>query len=394
MKSFFKAYPVILIILIFPICSYAQSLHYDAGMQALNNSRYVDAVNELKTAVYEDPNNIEYRFYYAVALYHSDKMTESRSEFGMIAQAAKDSPWGAAAMSYIEAIDLGIYAPQPEKDLEGSLSVAYEDDDNITYSPALVADGADNRSTGRLLISYKPALYSYKPMLLSCSGFTSTYSKNGKYNEDGGSADIALYAPVILGSYLSFSYGKAQVRLKSKPYYTSDYSDVRLTFNAFGDRIAWTSVYLGANTTYYDPSSYEAYDSHNPSFGIKQYLNSLTYLQYESILSDTRADALASRSDEFSMSFLVPFPFMSKLSILQKAVNKSFLNNDPIGDSIRRDNAYILDLTFTKVIKRNFSTDVRYMFTNYRSTLDHDETALGYGSYIDHVLSLSFSCRF
>jgi len=384
-----------LILLFFSFAAFAQSVsHFDAGMEAFDKNKYSEAVKEFKLSLDEYPDSIESRFYYALALYYTDKFDEARDEFKKIAIKTKDSPWGKSALSYIEAIDLGIYAPVPENDFAGYLTVSYDSDDNITYNPVLVAEGGDNRTYGQLSLSYKPTIFSSKPLSISCNSYGSMYYKNTNNNEYGGGSDASLYVPFFLGSFLTFSAGGLSDYLKYDPYYTGSYDECRLTFNLFGESLAWTSIYGGSSNTLYRSSAYEGYDCYDSKIGIRQNLNALMYVEYLNKLSDTRGEDFAYRSDEYSIGALAPFPWQHKLSIAVKYMNKFFLYEDSIGNDHRHDTSYTFDILISRDLIKCLTFGLRYTFTAYSSNLMKDESALGYGSYLDHVLSLSFSYKF
>jgi tetratricopeptide (TPR) repeat protein len=384
-----------IILFFFSFAAFAQSLsHFDAGMEAFNKNKYSEAVKEFKLAVDEDPDSIGSRFYYALALYYTDKLDVARDEFRKIAEKAKDSPWGKSAMSYIEAIDLGIYAPAPENDFGGYLNLSYDSNDNMTYNPVLVAEGGDNRTYGQISLVYKPTILSSKPFSISCNTFGSMYYKNTDYNEYGGGTDASLYLPFFLGSFLTFSGGGLSDYLKYDPYYTSSYDELRLTFNVFGESLAWTSLYGGSSNTFYMSSTYEVFDSYDSKIGIRQNLNALMYVEYLNKLSDTRGGDFAYRSDEYSIGAVAPFPGYHKLTFTVKYMNKFFLYEDSIGKEHRHDTSYTFDMLISRNLIKNLSFGLRYSITAYLSNLLKDESALGYGSYLDHILSLSFSYKF
>jgi len=389
------AIPALIILFLFSAAAFAQTLsHFDVGMGAFNKNKYGEAAKEFKMSLEEAPGSIEFRFYYALALYYDDKLDEAKLEFSKVAEKAKDSPWGKSAMSYIEAIDLGIYAPAPENDFGGSLNLSYDSDDNITYNPVLVAEGGDNRTYGQLYLSYKPTIFSSKPLSISCNGYGSMYYKNTNNNEYGGGADASLFVPFFWGSFLTLSGGSLSDYLKYDPYYTGSYDECRLTFNVFGESLAWTSIYGGNANTLYRSSTYEGYDCYDSKIGIRQNLGALIYVEYLHKLSDTRGEDFAYRSDEYSIGALAPFPGQCKLSIIAKYTNKLFLYEDPIALDLRHDSSYIFDILISRDFLDCLNFGLRYSFTNYTSNLLKDETALGYGSYQDHILSLSFSYRF
>jgi hypothetical protein len=375
--------------------SYSQSLtHFDTGMVAFEKENYNEAAQEFSISLTEDQDNIGSRFYYALALYYSDKLSESRSEFVKVAQKAKDSPWGQSALSYVEAIDLGMFAPLPEKDFEGYFNLAYDSDDNVNLSPSFVAEGTDTRTSSQLSLVYKPTLFSYKPVSFSINGYGSQYYKNTSYNSSGGSTDISLYTPFILDSFFSMYYGSGINYLKYDPYYISDYYEGRLTLNFFSDSLAWTSVYYSGSKDLYRMTTYEPFDASNRTVGIRQNLNSLMYLQYENKALITRGDDYAYRSDEFSLSATAPFMFLHKFTITGTYINKNFIYDDSLAKQIRHDTAWVIDLNVIKDITRYLAFSLKYLITNNTSTLDKTQTALGYGSYLEHVVSLSFSYKF
>ena len=382
-------------LVIFSLVVFAQSLsHFDAGMEAFNKNKYGEAVKEFKLSLDEDPDSIGYRFYYALALYYTDKLDAAREEFNKVAEKAKDSPWGKTALSYIEAIDLGIYAPVPENDLGGYLNISYDSDDNITYNPVLVAEGGDNRTFGQLTLSYKPTIFSSKLLSISCNSYGSMYYKNTNYNEYGGGGDASLFLPFFWGSFLTLSGGSLSDYLKYDPYYAGSYDECRLTFNVFGESLAWTSIYGGSSNTLYRSSTYEGYDCYDSKIGIRQNLGALIYVEYLNKLSDTRGEDFAYRSEEYSIGALAPFPWQCKLSIVVKNMNKLFLNEDSIGKDRRHDTSYSFDIMISRDIIKSLTFGLRYTYTAYSSNLLKDESALGYGSYMDHLLSLSFSYKF
>jgi len=384
-----------LILFFFSFSAFAQSLsHFDAGMEAFNKNKYGEAVKEFKLSVDEDPDSIGSRFYYALALYYTDKLDAARDEFKKVAEKAKDSPWGLSASSYIEAIDLSIYAPAPENDFGGNLNLSYDSDDNITYNPVLVAEGGDNRTYGQFSLVYKPTIFSSKPFSISCNTFGSMYYKNTNNNEYGGGSDASLYVPFFLGSFLTLSGGGLSDYLKYDPYYTGSYDECRLTLNVFGESLAWTSIYGGSSNTFYSSSPYEGYDCYDSKIGIRQNLNALMYVEYLNKLSDTRGEDFAYRSDEYSIGALAPFPWQHKLSMVVKYMNKFFLYEDSIGKDHRHDTSYSFDILISRDLIKCLTFGLRYTFTAYSSNLMKDESALGYGSYMDHVLSLSFSYKF
>ena len=390
-----KAVAFWILLFVFSLAALAQSVsHFDAGMEAFNKNKYGEAVKEFKLSLDEYPDSIESRFYYALALYYTDKFDEARDEFNKVAEKTKDSPWGKSALSYIEAIDLGIYAPVPENDLGGALNISYDSDDNITYNPVLVAEGGDNRTYGQFSLVYKPTIFSSKPFSISCNTYGSMYYKNTGNNEYGGGGDASLFVPFYWGSFLTLSAGSMSDYLKYDPYYTGSYDECRLTFNLFSEGLSWTSIYGGSANTLYRSSTYEGYDCYDSKVGIRQNLGALIYVEYQTKLSDTRGDDFAYRSDEYSIGALAPFLWQCKLSIIAKNMNKLFLNEDSIGKDHRHDTSYSFDILVSRDIIKSISFGFRYTYTAYSSNLLKDESALGYGSYMDHVLSLSFSYKF
>ncbi|MFH1710363.1 MAG: hypothetical protein ABH860_04745 [bacterium] len=384
-----------LILLCFSFAVFAQSLsHFNAGMEAFDNNKYGEAVKEFKLSLEEDPDSIESRYYYAISLYYKDEFEGAKSEFKKVAEKANDSPWGRSALSYMEAIDLGVYAPSPEKDFGGYFLLTYDSDDNTAYNQAIVADGQDNRSSTQLSLVYKPVVLSSRPVAISLNSFGSTYYKNTDYNEYGGSADASFYVPFLWGSSFTLSCGSGLDYLKYDQYYTNDYAEGRFIFNLFGESPAWTSIYGGGSDIFYKLASYEVYDSRDSKFGIRQNLNSFVYFEYLNRFSDTRSDDFAYRSDEYSIGTVMPLPFYFKLSTVARYMNKFFLYEDSIGRESRYDTSSSLDLLLSRDIIKGLTLGLKYAVMLYSSNLDSDETALGYGSYVDHVLSLSFSYRF
>jgi hypothetical protein len=220
------------------------------------------------------------------------------------------------------------------------------------------------------------------------------YYKNTNNNEYGGNADASLYIPFFWGSFLTFSGGGLSDYLKYDPYYTGSYDECRLTFNIFGESLAWTSIYGGSSNIFYRSSTYEGFDSYDSKIGIRQNLSALIYVEYLHKLSDTRSEDFVYASDEYSIGAVAPFPFYHKLSIIAKYMNKLFLYEDSIALDNRHDSSYTFDVYLSKDLLEYLNYGLRYTFTAYTSNLLKDQTALGYGSYMDHILSLSFSYRF
>jgi len=384
-----------LILILFSHAAFAQSpARFDSGMQVFNKANYGQAIKEFQAALEENPDSVESRFYYALSLYYDYRLDESRAEFSKVAEKYKDSPWGRSALSFIQAIDLGFYAPAPEKDLSGYLNISYDTDDNIAYNQIQVAEGEDTRTSGMLSLSYKPTIFSYKPISISCNSYGTMYYKNTDNNEYGGGGDASLYLPLLWGTFFSVSGGSVSDYLKYDPYYTSGYDEGRLTFNLFGENLAWTSIYGGSTNIYYASSAYEGYDSHDSRIGIRQNLNALIYLECQHKYSDTRSDNYAYMSDEYSIGATAPFILYSKFFVLVKYMNKLFLNDDPVGHDQRHDTSYSFDINVTKNIFKYLTLGLRYNYTMYESNLRKDQSVLGYGSYNDHILSLSISYVF
>ena len=178
------------------------------------------------------------------------------------------------------------------------------------------------------------------------------------------------------------------------PYFTDDYVASSISFKVFSGEQAWTTIYLnGANVLYTDPS-YEAYNSYDTNFGIRQSLNRVIYVQYDHRFSDANSSDYVSKSDEYMFGATIPLPGMHKLYISQKYINKHYINIDSVGLSRRHDTAYVYDFYGTREIIRGLSVGLRYTKTNYSSNLDKTQTALSYGSYLGSVFSLSISYKF
>jgi len=368
--------------------------HMDIGMGLFNQGSYSDALGEFEVAFNESPDSVDAHFYYALALYYCDKLEQSRAEFRKIAKKEKDSPWGKASLQFIEAIDLNITAPEKEDDFDGVFILSYDSDDNITYNPSLVAEGGDTKTSAQMNITYKPVLLSYRPISFSLNPYAINYYRNPNYNMYGGSGDIVIYSPNFNGTYASLSYGSGTYYQKYDKYYLTDYIEARYNLNLIGLPGTWTTVYTGGTNNVYQMASYEAYDSYDSKVGIRQNLNLLMHVQYEGKFSRTRSDDYANHSNEFEIGAYAPFPYFHKLFITGKYINKQFLYDDSIGKDLRQDSSYIFDMYFSKEYIDSVTLGLRYTFTNYTSNLDKTQTALGYGSYQDRILSLSISYDF
>lgn len=393
-----KALIFFLAILIFSFSAAANvKSHFERGMAAFDRGAYSEAKKEFKASLKENPQSTEYRFYYALALYYTDDLKEARAEFKKISEESTYPDWRKAANSYIEAMDLGIFAPMPEKDIEGYLIIAFDNDDNITYGPTVVAGGQDNRSSSQLSVTYKPLFASFRPLSLSINANGSIYDKNTNYNMYGAGLDMALNVPLIWDSYGTLSYGSINRYLKYDLYYLSDYIEGRITFNPLPGILSDTSLYLGGANNLYKISTYEGYDGYETRFGLRQDLNSYLFVQYDYKASLTRQDDFSNRADEYSIGATIPFPLFHRLYITGKYTNKNFLYGDSISidkKEVRHDNSSVFDLLFSRDLMRGLTLGLRYIYTKYFSSLDSDNTALGYGSYVDHVVSVSIYYKF
>jgi len=368
--------------------------HFDSGMENFEKARYSTALQEFGSACRDNPDRVECRFYYALAMYYTDKLKEARSEFNKIAIEEKGSQWGIAARSYVEAIDNGYFAPLPGKDFNGYINLLYETDDNVTFAPSLVAEKADNKSSASVSVSYNPLIFSLRPLSFSYNVYGLWYDKNSNYDLNGSSSGVLFRLPLPLQSFATFSYGSGYYYLKNDPYYAADYIDARYTINAPAGSAAWTSIYVGGTNGRYKIASYVGYDGYESRIGVRQDLNAMTYLQYDLKSSDTRRDDFANMSSEYSLGQTIHFPYFHRLSAVIKYMDKLFEHDDLIANELRHDTSFGIDLSVTKDLTRYLGLEVKYDYTNYTSNLASDSTSLGYGSYVNHVLSLSISYKF
>lgn len=368
--------------------------HFDSGIEEFKSDRYGAALKEFGAACQEDPNSVECRFYHALTLYYMDNMKEARAEFNMVAEKEKGSQWGIAARSYADSIDQGYFAPLPEKDFDGYINLSYETDDNVAYSPSLIAGKADNKSSALVSVSYDPLMFSLRPLSFSFSAYGLMYDKNTSYNLYGSSSDVLFRLPMPLESFATFSYGSGNYTMKNDPYYSADYIDARYTINAPAGSQTWTSIYVGGTNSLYKIDAYKGYDGYESRVGIRHDLNAMTYLQYDIKRSDTRSSDFVNIADEYSLGETINFPFFHKILAILKYTNKFYKYDDSIANDLRHDTSFGIDLIITKDITRYVSLGIKYIYTNNTSNLDSTSTALGYGSYINHVLSLSISYKF
>jgi len=368
--------------------------HFDSGMELFNKNEYSKALDEFKASYKEDPASIESHFYYALALYYCDRFKEARSEFKEIYDKGKGDQWGMASKSYMDSIDMGYFAPYPERDFEGLMTLSFENDDNTTYGPSVAAGKADIRSMALLSLTYKPLIYSFRPLLLSYNLFGSIYDKNTAFNMYGGGPNISLSLPLPFESIISMLYGSDGYNLKGDPYYVSDYTEANYAINFPAGSPSWTSFYLDGANNKYKIASYEVYDGRESKFGVRHDMNAMTYMQYEYRASITRGDDFSCRSHEYSMGETIFFPYFHKLSMVLRYMLKGFLFDDSLARERRNDTSFGMDFSVTKDMSRYLNLEIKYAYTNYVSNLESSNSALGYGSYIDHVLSLLISYKF
>lgn len=385
----------LMILLILSVTVLAQTIsHFDSGLDEFKNERYGPALKQFEVACQDNPHSVECRFYYALSLYYTDRLKEARSEFSKIVDDQKGSQWGIAARSYMDAIDMGYFAPLPEKDFDGYINLSYETDDNVAYSPFLIAAKADNKSSALLSVSYDPLIFSLRPLSFSCNLYGLIYDKNTNYNLDGGSSDVLFRLPLPMNSYATFSYGSGNYFLKNESYYSADYLDARYTINLPAGSQSWTSIYAGGTNSVYKIASYEGYDGYESRVGIRHDLNAMTYIQYDLKLLDTRSSNFANIANEISLGETFYFPFFHRLYTVIRYTNKPFKYDDSIANDLRHDTSFGIDIFIAKDITRYINLGIKYVYTNNTSNLENTNTALGYGSYIDHVLSLSISYKF
>jgi len=369
---------------------------FDLGMDAFNNGKYDLAVEKYKAALDSNPDELGYRYYYALALYYVGKMEDSRSEFQKVIAEGDDSAWAKTALFYVKDIDCGICAPRSEKDLEGSFVFMFENNDNVAYTPFFLEEAWDNRISAQLSGTYKPYLFSYRPVSVTINTYKSNYERNKIYDEYGGTGNISLNLPPIFRTFLTFTVGKGSYYQAYAPYFTSDYFEGALTFNMLPEARTWTTVYIGSSTNLYQNPSYEAlgYDSNNANFGVRQNLNALMYVQYDNKRTSTKNDDYDNLSDEYSVGAAIPLPFFFKLFISETLINKGYLNYDSIGLKKRRDTSYVFDFYLSREFWRALTLGTRITVTNNTCNLDKSQTALGYGSYVGHVFSVSMTYIF
>lgn len=377
--------------------SYAQtSQSFNLGMDALNNARYSQAVKDFKAALDENPDDIGYRFYYALALYYSGDLNGAKLEFQKIVKDSGSSSWGKTSAAYIKYIDFGIHAPKPQNDIKGSLTLLYESNDNMAYTPYLIEGGWDKKSFAQISTTFQPMMFSSRPLSFTLNGFGSAYDINKSYNEYGGSGDMTLNIPLFFGTLMTLSLGRENYyqTQEAAAYYTNDFSDALLVFNLFPELQTWTSVFAGRSYLAYSDVSFEGYSGDNWVYGIRQNLNMLTYIEYNNKNSKTKSTDYTYISDEYSVGATIPMPHLFKLFISEKFINKGFLYPDSIGGKKRHDTAYIFDFFLSRQWDQCLTLGARYTYTNYSSNLDKAHTALSYGSYTGHVFSISLAWDF
>lgn len=382
-------------LVIFSSASIAQpGSHFDVGLQEFMSIDYLNALHEFELGCEDNPKSIECRFYHALSLYYLDRTNEARKEFQAIADEEKGSQWGLAAASYVYVIDLGYFAPLPEKDFNGCLNLSYETDDNITYSPFLVAAKADNKSSSLLSVSYNPLIFSHRPLSISYNAYGLLYDRNSSYDVYGGSLDIQYRHALPWESFATFLYDCGNYYLNLAPYYSVDYIEARYSINLPAASQSWTSLYIGGTNNFYKTDAYKGYNGYESKTGIRYDLSATTYFQYEMRMSATQSNDFANIADEYSLGETVIFPFFHRLYTVIKYTNKFFKYDDSIANELRHDSAFGINLSLSKDISRYWNLVFKYSYTNYTSNLGGANSALGYGSYKDHVLSLSILYKF
>ncbi|MFC1767670.1 tetratricopeptide repeat protein [Candidatus Margulisiibacteriota bacterium] len=368
---------------------------FDYGMEAFEEGNYERATKDFKTAFKKNPEEIGFRFYYALALYYSGRMKEAEQEFKKVVDHNPASPWAKSAKAYLKNIYLGIEAPEPENDFGGYLSFSYDNDDNIAYSAFAMADGYDNRLSTNFLIAYKPSIYSYKPISFSFSTLKTSYEKNTAYNDHGWGSGISLNIPLPASTFATLTYdNKRYFQDPDAAYFNTDDLETGLMFKVFPGDPQWTTIYIGNTNTLYQNPTYEAYNSFDTKFGIRQQLSTVVYVQYEGKASHAKDPDYENVSDEYTIGAFIPLPYFHKLYISQTYINKHFAYNDSVGGRRRQDSMYIYDFYGYREYFDDFTLGLRYTITNNTSNLDKSQTALSYGSYVGNVLSLLISYNF
>lgn len=372
----------------------ANTSHFQEGLSAFDEKNYELAAIEFKASIDNDNSGTSGKFYYAACLYFLGRDNEAKELFLEIYRSERFSEWGASSASYIEAIELGIPAPEPEKDLMAYINLTCDSEDNITYDPIDIAGGEDTRTTGQLYVSYRPVIFGSRYLGISLNSYAAQYQKNSKYDLAGTSGDISFNSSLFEGSYFSCTWGKGVFTQKMSPYYNNDYLDARVMVSQ-NNGASWTSLYVNGSQSIYDTSTYEGYDGITSSVGIRQDLNPLMYILYEKRSYIARVSDFSNRSDEIEVGATSPAPFACKLTITARLVNKLYLYGDPLSpfDDARHDTSNTFDILLSREIIKNLTVGLKYTSILLRSNLEKTESSLGYGSYDDHIVSLSLSYK-
>jgi hypothetical protein len=368
--------------------------HYMQGLHAFDEKNYELASVEFKASIDNEKAGTPGKFYYAACLYYLGRYQEAKEIFLSIYNSDRFSEWGSSASTFIESIDLGIPAPEQEKDLMAYINVAYDSEDNISYNALHAVSGADTRTSYQLYGAYKPRVSDRSHAGFSLNAYSAQYGKNTKYNMSGTSGDISMNTKLVEGAYFSLTWGTGAYDMNSSSYCKVNYMDSRVMFSQ-NNGASWTTIYLNGSNNSYGTVSYEGLDGPVSTVGIRQDLNPLMYVLYEKKASITRISDYSNRSDEIEVGATSPAPFSCKLSVSARLINKLYLDDDPLSPTgdVRHDTSNTFNLLLSRELISNLILGVKYTSLISNSNLDKLESTLGYGSYSDHVISLSLSYK-
>jgi hypothetical protein len=267
---------------------------------------------------------------------------------------------------------------------EGSAGFSYSYDDNASYNPIRVAEGADNKTTTFLRLTFN-----YQSLAFNLNGYRYLYAKNQEFNSQGIVLGLKWSHKTPKGVTLSLMSDFSSFKKDGQDYYDTYYYRLHTTFKP--PSLGWTMFYLGYLIGDYRLEAYEPLSYKETSLGFRQYLiGNLNFLVELSQSLAERGDYSYS-AKELGVNYFFVLPGGIECSLSDQILGKDFLAEDYYAGIKRHDQKNSFEVNLSKKLWFDFALSLRYQFIVNHSNLSKENSVLGYGSYEENIISAGLS---